>query len=141
MKIAMKRLYLSFALALIVTTAFCQNEKVKIVFDVASSDIKVHESAIRHVKGMSESYPESEFEMVVYSGALSMMLQGQSTVKGQIEKLAQSDNVSLKVCALALKRHGLTDGDLISGVGTVPDGIMELVEKQEQGWGYIKETP
>ena len=27
---------------------------------------------------------------------------------------------------------------LLEGVGTVPDGIYEIISKQHQGWGYIK---
>jgi len=137
----MRTLYFSFVLALFATTvALGQNEKVQIVFDVTSSDVKAQESAVRHVKGMAKAYPDSEFEMVIYSGALPMMLKTKSTVKEEIENLAQSGNVSLKVCAISLERHDLTSQDLISGVGTVPNGIIEIVEKQKQGWGYIKES-
>ncbi|WP_296623051.1 DsrE family protein [Marivirga sp.] len=136
----MKKIILCFALALITSVALCQKEKVKIIFDVTSSDTEVHKTAVRHVKGMSEAYPESEFEMVIYSGALPMMLKSESSVKTEIESLAKSDNVSLKVCAVSLKKNNATEQDLISGVGTVPDGIIEIVTKQNQGWGYIKEA-
>lgn len=136
----MKKYILSLAIALITSVALCQNEKVKIIFDVTSSNTEVHETAVRHVKSMSEAYPESEFEMVIYSGALPMMLKSKSSVVTEIESLAKSSNVTLKVCAMSLKKHQLTDKDLISGVETVPDGIMEIVNKQNQGWGYIKEV-
>lgn len=127
-------------MAFITSVALCQNENVKIVFDVTSSDTSVHETVVRHVKGMSEAYPKSEFEMVIYSSALPMMLKNKSSVKTEIETLAKSKNVSLKVCSGSLKRYQLTEQDLISGVGTVPDGIIEIINKQNQGWGYIKES-
>ncbi len=137
----MRTLYLCFFLTLITTTVgLAQNEKVQIVFDVTSTDVKAQESAVRHVKGMSEAYPDSEFEMVIYSGALPMMLKTKSSVKAEIENLVKFNNVSLKVCAISLKRHGLTPQDLISGVGTVPNGIIEIVDKQKKGWSYIKES-
>lgn len=136
----MKKLYLSFVLVLVTTAVMAQNKKLKIVFDVTSSDTKVHESAVRHVKGMAKAYPGSEFEMVVYSGALPMMLKGQSTLKPEIEKLAKVSNVSLKVCEMALEKSGFTSQDLIDEVGTVPNGIIEIIEKQNEGWGYIKEA-
>ncbi len=136
----MKILILNFAMAFVASIAFCQNENVKIIFDVTSSNTEVHENAVRHVKGMSEAYPESEFEMVIYSGALPMMLKSKSSVITDVESLAKSDNVSLKVCAVSLKKNKLTEQDLISGVETVPDGIIEIVIKQNQGWGYIKEA-
>ncbi|MGM0580874.1 MAG: DsrE family protein [Bacteroidota bacterium] len=136
----MKKVIISIAMAFITSVAFSQNEKVKIIFDVTSSDSDIHETVVRHVKGMSEAYPDSEFEVVIYSGALPMMLKSKSSVKTEIESLAKSDNVSLKVCAVSLKRNNATEQDLISGVGTVPDGIMEIITKQNQGWGYIKEA-
>ncbi len=136
----MRKIILSFALSLIISVAMCQNERVQIIFDVTSSDIKVHEAAVRHIKSMSEAYPESEFEMVIYSNALPMMLKNESSVVSEIENLVKYDNVLLNVCAMSLKKHQLTDKDLIRGVETVPDGIMEIVNKQNQGWGYIKEA-
>jgi intracellular sulfur oxidation DsrE/DsrF family protein len=39
-----------------------------------------------------------------------------------------------------MKNQGITESQLISGVGMVPDGIYELISKQREGWGYIKVT-
>ena len=115
-------------------------QEVKIVFDVTSADTKIHQSTLRHVKMMSSSYPDSEFEVVVYSGALAMMLDDKSTVKSEIENVLKNDNVSFNVCAMTLKRYELDQTALIKGVGTVPDGILEIIDKQSKGWGYIKEA-
>jgi intracellular sulfur oxidation DsrE/DsrF family protein len=40
-----------------------------------------------------------------------------------------------------MKRHSISTSDIIEGVRSVPDGILEIVYKQLDGWGYIKETP
>jgi intracellular sulfur oxidation DsrE/DsrF family protein len=42
------------------------------------------------------------------------------------------------VCAIALKNNDLEKSQLLPGVQVVPDGIYELVSKQQQHWGYIK---
>ena len=115
-------------------------QEVKIVFDVTSGDEKIHQSTMRHVKMMSNAYPDSEFEVVVYSGALNMMLKDKSVVKSEIEEILKNDNITMNVCAMTLKRYELDKSDLISGVGTVPDGILEIIDKQSKGWGYIKEA-
>ena len=115
-------------------------QEVQIVFDVTSDDTKIHASTMRHIMGMSAAYPDSEFELVIYSGALSMMLKEKSTVADEIREVLQRDNVSIYVCAMTLRRYDLDKNALISGVGTVPDGILEIVEKQNEGWAYIKEA-
>lgn len=122
------------------TITFAQENPVKIVFDVTSADENTHKSAMRHVKLMSEAYPESEFELVVYSGSMNMVLADKSIVASELEQLAEKENVSIKVCAATMKRHEATEADLVKGVEVVPDGIMEIILKQQQGWGYIKES-
>jgi hypothetical protein len=39
---------------------------------------------------------------------------------------------------VALKNNGVDKSQLIPGVQTVPDGIYEIIQKQHEGWGYIK---
>jgi len=118
---------------------FAQEKPVKIVFDVTSSDTKVHQSAMRHVKAMSKAYPDSQFEVVMYSGAMDMVLKGKSTVEEDMESLSSNENVSFVICEGTMKRHEVDESELIPGVTSVPDGILEIIEKQQEGWGYIKE--
>jgi len=128
-------------LAIICTSVLWSQEKeVKIVFDVTSADEATHQSAIRHIKLMSEAYPDSEFEMVMYSKAMNMVLADKSTVAADIEELAENANVSFKICAGTMKRYGTEKEQLVKGVEVVPDGIIEIVTKQSEGWGYIKEA-
>jgi intracellular sulfur oxidation DsrE/DsrF family protein len=131
-----------FILTLFVgSIAVAQENPVKIVFDVTSADEGVHQTAMRHIKMMSAAYPDSEFELVVYSGAINMVTDGKSSVQDDIIALSENDNVQIKVCEGTMKRKGITTNELLPGVGTVPDGILEIVTKQGEGWGYIKEAP
>ena len=119
---------------------WAQTQPVKIVFDVTSKDEAAHQSTMRHVKMMSEAYPESEFEVVVYGGAIAMVIEEGSSVADDIKQLEGNDKVSFKVCEGTMKRRQVNKSQLLPGVGTVPDGIMEIVIKQGEGWGYIKEA-
>ncbi len=117
-----------------------QQEPIQLVFDVSSGDPEVHKAAARHLKGMSEAYPESQFEMVIYSGAYDLVTIKNSVARETLEEVAKRDNVAVVVCQQTLNRHELGADDLIPGIRSVPDGIYELISKQQQGWGYIKEA-
>jgi len=121
-------------------TATAQEKPVKILFDVTSSNTSVHGATIRHVKGMSNAYTDSKFEVVLYSGYYEMVLKEKSTVAKEIEELAKNPNVSFVICQATMNRHKIGQSDLIPGVTSVPDGILEIVQKQAEGWGYIKEA-
>lgn len=117
-----------------------QEKPIQVVFDVTSKNVAVHETTVRHIAFVSEAYKTSEFEVVIYSGALNMLLKEKSTKADEIANLIKKDNVTFVVCQGTMKRYKAKQSDLIDGVITVPDGILELVAKQAEGWGYIKEA-
>lgn len=117
-----------------------QTQPVKIIFDVTSKDTLTHQATLRHISGMAAAYPTSEFEVVVYGGALPMFIKGKSTVANGIQKLESNKNVSFKVCEVTMKRYSVDKSQLLPNITIVPDAIMEIVMKQKEGWGYIKES-
>jgi intracellular sulfur oxidation DsrE/DsrF family protein len=132
--------YITMALVLFFSTMLsAQENPVKIVFDVTSDNTKVHQAAVRHVKFMSRAYPDSQFEVVMYSGSINMVLKDKSSVAIDMEALAKDKNISFVICEGTMKRHKIEKSQLIPGVTTVPDGILEIIMKQKEGWGYIKE--
>ena len=133
--------YLMVLIALISCLAVqAQTDPVKVVFDVTSADENTQGSALRHLKLMKDSYPDSEFELVVYGKALPMVLKEGSPFAEKVKELEGSDRVSIKVCEGTMKRYEVDKSKLLPSVQTVPDAIMEIVRKQSQGWGYIKES-
>lgn len=117
-----------------------QSKPVRIVFDVTSGDTLTHKAVLRHVSSMAATYPQSSFEVVVYGSALTMFVRGKSIVSKAVQELESNHNVSLKICEQAMIRNKIEISQLLPGVVTVPDGILEIVNKQAEGWGYIKET-
>jgi uncharacterized protein len=121
-------------------SAWAQTRPVKVIFDVSSKDEATHQAVMRHVSMMASAYPASQFEVVIYGGALAMVLRESSTVANEIQQLKGHTNVSFKVCEETMKRYNAQKSQLLTGVDTVPDAILEIVTKQGEGWGYIKEA-
>lgn len=117
-----------------------QTKPVKILFDVTSKDSLTHQAVLRHVKGMSTAYTSSNFEVVVYGGAIEMLLKDKSTVSKDIATVSTHKNVTFAVCAETMRRQNIDKSQLLPGIVVVPDAIMEIVTKQGEGWGYIKEA-
>jgi uncharacterized protein len=135
----MKIIY-TFLFTLAAFSSFAQGKPAKIVFDITSKDTLAHQTVIRHVKGLHESNPDLQLEVVVYGGALSMLMTDKSTQAAKIQELARNKNIAFRACEGTMKRYNVTKNQLLPGVGTVPDAILEIVQKQGEGWGYIKEV-
>lgn len=119
---------------------FSQEKPVQIVFDVTSADPAVHEATLRHVIEMSKNYQDSKFQVVLYGGSINMVHNEKSSVLEEIKSLSSNKNVGFAICEQTMKRKSVTEAQLIPGVIIVPDGILEIIQKQQQGWGYIKES-
>jgi len=135
----MKNLLILPILVLLAFSANAQTKPIKVVFDVTSSDEATHRMVMRHVTLMAEAYPESEFAVVVYGGALPMLISGSSTVSEEVLKFQNNNKISILACEGTMKRFEVKDDQLLPGVTSVRDGIYELAIKQADGWAYIKE--
>ena len=135
----MNKVLIAISFQVVAFVAIAQTNPVRIVFDITSKDTLAHQGALRHVTMMSKAYPQSTFEVVIYGSALQMVVKGKSTIEKDLTTFAGNKNVSFKVCSATMKRYNVDKSQLVAGVEVVPDAIMEIVTKQGEGWGYIKE--
>ena len=131
-------LCLLFCSALWVTAAVAQDAPYKVVFDLTSRDTLDQRAVMRWVKGIVESNPKAEVEVVMYGKGFELVMPERSTFMAEVKEAMQHPNVSFKACEVALKHNKVEKSALLKDVQTVPDGIYEIIEKQHQGWGYIK---
>jgi intracellular sulfur oxidation DsrE/DsrF family protein len=115
-----------------------QKAPYKVVFDVTSGDTIVHQMVMRWVKEIAQADPNANVEVVFYGKSLDMITKNKSIVSDSLMKYAAMKNVSFRVCEVAMKNNHVERDQLLQGVGTVPDGIYEIVQKQHDGWAYIK---
>jgi len=90
------------------------------------------------MKLIKEGNPDAQVEAVVYGQGLGLIRKDVSSQSAEIHDLLSKKDVSIKVCALAMKRQNVDESQLLPGVQVVPDGIYEIISKQRDGWGYIK---
>ena len=133
----MKKIFIVLLL-LVSASSFAQKVPYNVVFDVTSKDTLVHQMVIRWVREITESHPEANIEVVFYAKSLDMITRDKSVVAPDVLKYAAMKNVKFRVCEVAMKNNQVEKSQLLDGVGTVPDGIYEIISKQHEGWGYIK---
>jgi hypothetical protein len=117
-----------------------QNKPINLIFDVTSSNEKTHQTAIRHVNFMVQNEPDAKLDVIVYSGSLDMVLADKSSVAEEILKLSENENVTFKVCSSTMKRGNADASMILKGVTIVQNPLEQIFIRQQEGWGYIKET-
>jgi intracellular sulfur oxidation DsrE/DsrF family protein len=133
----MKKSILLFALVIAVQLAKSQ-ENYRVVFDMTSRDTINQQSLVRELALIRQANPNAKMEVVVYSQGLPIVVKDGSTQQAAVVNLLNDKDIKFKVCAMTMKRNNVDKSQLIPGVEVVPDGIYEIVTKQQEGWGYIK---
>ncbi len=132
-----KRIFTSLMLLFGVVILNAQSD-YKVVFDLTSRDSLDHKAVLRWVGEVSKAAPDAKLEVVMYGQGVNMVAKGRSVVAETVNKISQNKNVTFAVCAVALQNQGIEENQLLPGIQIVPDGIYEIIQKQREGWGYIK---
>jgi len=132
--------YTLVALLGIGSVAFAQSkpQPYRVVFDLTSRDTLDQRAVLRWLKEVSTSSPEAKMEVVMYAKGFELVMPEKTQFAAEVKEAMKNPNVAFRACAIALRNAGVEKSQLISGVETVPDGIHEIVMKQQDNWGYIK---
>ena len=135
----MKRFFLIGLFALLAPlTAPAQGHPYRVVFDLTSRDTLDQKAVLRWLKEVGGSSPTAQMEVVMYAKGFELVMPERSAFLDDVKAAIKNRNVSFKVCAIALRNNNVERSQLLPGVQVVPDGIREIVSKQQDNWGYIK---
>lgn len=114
------------------------SQPYRVAFDLTSRDTLDQKAVVRWIREVTAASPKAHIEVVMYGKGFELVMPERSTSITDVKEAMKNPNVSFKVCAVALKNNTIAPSQLLPGVQTVPDGIDELVAKQQEHWGYIK---
>ncbi len=115
-----------------------QTSNYKVVFDMSSRDSINQQAIVREIGLITGASPDAKLEIVIYGQGLEMAIKNRSAQQPAVEKIIASNKATFKVCAMTMKRNNIDSTQLVPGIEIVPDGIYEIISKQQAGWGYIK---
>ncbi|MFV7234753.1 DsrE family protein [Flavobacterium sp. ZB4R12] len=138
----MKNLTLLFVLlfSLISIGALAQKKSNnhKIIFQFTNANDTLQQKAFANqLKNITTHWPNAKYEVVIYNMGLEFLMPTKSKHIAAIKAL-HAKGVRFVVCENSMKSRKITKDQFIPEAEYVPAGIAEIVEKQEQGWSYIR---
>lgn len=115
-----------------------QESSYKVVFDLTSKDSLDQKAVMRWLDEITTANPAATMEVVMYGKGYELVMPEKSSFINQVKESMKNPNISFKVCQIAMKNNKIEKSQLLPGVQTVPDGIYEIISKQQKQWGYIK---
>jgi uncharacterized protein len=134
----MKRTFFTLTMLFFSLYAPAQNKPHKIIFDLVSGDTADHSAVLRQFNNVLKVDPDAQLEVVCHGPSIFMLVKSKVHFEDKMSELKVKGKVSFKVCANSMKRLKVDKSELIGLAEIVPVAILELAEKQQEGWSYIK---
>lgn len=128
------------ALGLLPAAAAAQSStaKNKLVLQVSDNDSGKWGLALNNARNVQLDLDAEnvDIEIVVYGPGISM-LKGDSPLAQRISA-ALKTGIKVVACENTMKGLHLTYADMLPDIGYVPAGVVELMQKQQQGYAYVR---
>ena len=110
--------------------------KAVIHVNFADSDRQKHglknvSNILKEVKG------EAEIVVVCHGAGIDLLVKEKSQHGDEVERLIK-EKVRFAACENTLKDKAIHKDKLLPGVTTIPSGAVEVIRKQQEGFGYFK---
>jgi uncharacterized protein len=110
----------------------------KVVIQVSDSVPGKWNLALNNAKNIQDLIGKDkvDVEIVAYGPGIDM-LKFESEVGPRIDR-ALADGVKVMACENTMKNMKLSKPDMLSSIGYVPSGVVEIMRKEKDGWSYIR---
>lgn len=112
--------------------------KYRVIFQVSNGDPRGWNQALNNTLALTKNAGKANVDIrIVANGAGIGMLKAGSP---SAERVAAALKIGVKVlaCGETMKALLLEKEDMLADIGYVPGGIIEILDRQNEGWRYIK---
>lgn len=134
----MKKIIILLMVATVVSVSLMAQKQHRVVFEITSADSADYRGVLRSVNNVLKDVPGTKIEIVCHGPAIFMLVKEKTAVSDIMQELQSKQGVSFAACANSMRKNNIDKSQLVSVATVVPNGVMEVVAKQEEGWSYIK---
>lgn len=84
-----------------------------------------------------DHWPQARIEVVAHNKGINLLVKDKTNVPVELAALKKC-GVDFYACEFTLRQLNIPKADIIAESGYVERGIVHIVERQEEGWAYIK---
>jgi uncharacterized protein len=113
-------------------------QRNRVVIQVSDGDAAKWNLALNNARNLQTDLGSSnvDIEIVAYGPGLGM-LKLDSPVANRIGE-AKDAGVKVMACENTMKAQKVARADMLDGIGFVAAGVVEIMQKQQEGWAYLR---
>ncbi|MCS6818676.1 MAG: DsrE family protein [Chitinophagales bacterium] len=114
-----------------------KTDSLKIIFQLTTDDTLAHKALMKQLGNITSVDPSVQIEVVCHGPGLDMLRKDKSTVSPKIEEFSRK-GIVFKACEFSMKERNVPNEKILPSAQFVKAGIIYIVNRQREGWSYIK---
>ena len=112
--------------------------KHKVVFQVSDADPAKWSLTLNNAKNVQQELGANQvdIEVVAYGPGIGM-LKADALIANRVSEAAQA-GVKLVACENTMTVQKIAKADMNTAISYAPAGVVELMQRQREGWAYIR---
>jgi len=113
-------------------------DKAKLIIQVSDNDTGKWNLALNNAKNIQNDLGKAnvDLQIIAYGPGIGM-LKIESEVGNRIDEAVES-GVQVLACQNTMRNQKLSKEDMLDSVGYVPAGVVAIMQKQHQGYAYLR---
>jgi hypothetical protein len=113
-------------------------QRVRVIIQVSDADPRMWAQAVNYSENLRGLLGKDNVDVeIVALGAGIGLLKLDSPHSSRVAEFLKV-GVKFTACGSTMKRQKLTKDDMLPDIDYAPGGILRIIERQRQGWTYIK---
>lgn len=114
-----------------------KSEMLKAVVHINFSDADRQEAGLKNIENILKEVADAQIEVVCHGEGLSLLNTKETKHSDLVTSLIKR-GVGFVACENTMKKKTVARSALIEGSSTVPSGAVEVLRKQDAGYGYFR---
>lgn len=112
----------------------------RVVMHLNSGEEKIQRGVLNNIRHLYQEVGREQLqvELVVHGAGLGLLVKRTTMLGAEVAQLKADYGVSVTACSNTMKAMQVAREDLLEVVGDTVPAMVRLMERQEQGWTYIK---
>lgn len=113
-------------------------KKEKVIFHVTTDDPKFWNQSLNNMNQIQKILGKDNVDVeLVVNGFGIGMLKIESVVGNRVND-AVAGGIKVVACEETMRGQKLTKEDMLGSIGYVPGGVLEVIQRQREGYAYLK---
>ncbi len=113
-------------------------KKYRVVMQVSNPDPRGWNQTLNNALQLSKNAGKDNVEIRIVANGMGIGMLKLGSPSAQLVAAALGQDVTVLACGVTMKALMLEKEDMLPAIAYVPGGLIEVLDRQREGWQYVK---